>query len=113
VTADIERLWITARNTHGQFGDRRRPSPGIAAVLGALWCDGSSYGGEIAQRTKQDQGNTARWLVKLRLYGLVDVVEEVPGIGNQGGGRPAIFWQLTGAGRELAELLAAEVEMAA
>jgi len=109
VSPDIERLWIAARNTHGQFGDRRRPSTGIAAVLTALHKQGSAFGAEIAGWAGQDQGNVARWLVKLRQYELVDVVDELEGYGHQGGGRPAIFWRLTRTGRELAELLAVTV----
>jgi predicted transcriptional regulator len=110
---NIESLWITARNRGGEHRDRRTPSAGIAAVLGALFEGGSSYGAEIARATGQAQNNVAVSLLKLRRFGLVDVVEELDGYGHQGGGRPAVFWRLTRDGRELAELLAAEQEVAA
>lgn len=107
---DIERLWTTARNRHGEFKDRRTPSAGIACVLTTLWQLGSAYGSEIACEARQDQGNTARWLAKLRLFGLIEVVEELSGAGHQGGGRPAIVWHLTRSGRELAVLLAQDAD---
>ncbi len=105
VMADVESIWTEARNRRGQFGDRRTPSAGIAAVLLALWRYGSMYGAEIAQHAKQNQGNTALWLTKLRRFEFVEINEVVHGYGHQGGGRPAVFWSLTRAGRELAELL--------
>lgn len=108
----VESLWTKARNAHGQFGDRRTPSSGIAAVLTALWVNGSAYGSEIASCAGQDQGNTARWLAKLHLFGFVFPYDERPQIGHQGGGRPAVFWGLTKCGHELVGLLLDQREAA-
>jgi len=114
VTADIERLWITARNTHGQFGDRRRPSPGIAAVLGALWWRRQQLRGRnrAAYQTGSGQhGALAREAASLRSGRCGR-----RGAGHRqtrAGGRPAIFWQLMGAGRSWRSCLARQVEMAA
>jgi len=111
----VEQIWTEARNRNGEFRDRRRPSAGIAAVLMTLLRHGTLYGHELARRSGQDQGNLAGpWLPKLERFGFVTTAYEEPGIGHQGGGRPAIGWRLTRAGRALAELLASErVEAAA
>lgn len=104
---DVERLWVAARNRNGEHNDRRRPSAGIAALLLELHRRGPQHGRALARATEQSQPNvTAHWLPKLARFGFVDH-EVVPGLGNQGGGRPARVWRLTRAGRELAGALAA------
>lgn len=103
----VEQLWTAARNRHGNFSDRRTPSAGISAVLLALR-DGPSYGSEIARRTGRDQGNVSVWLRKLDRFDLIIGGEVIPSQGHQGGGRPAVFWELTRAGCVLAEALVAE-----
>jgi hypothetical protein len=75
-------------------------------VLIAL-LDGPAHGSEIARRAGQRQQNvTWVWLPKLRQFRLVETDPwDTPGLGHQGGGRPARVWELTASGRELAELL--------
>lgn len=102
---NIESLWMMARNRCGDFRDRRTPSPGIASVLVALWENGSGYGAEIVTWSGQHQGNVALWLAKLRRFGFVDVYDVRPEMGHQRGGRPAMFWELTSDGFDLAGLL--------
>lgn len=108
MTPDVESLWTEARNRRGQFKDRCNPSPGISAVLLALREHGSGYGNEIVTWSGQDQGNVAKWLAKLRRFGFVDVYDVRAEMGHQGGGRPAVFWELTPDGFDLAELLVKE-----
>jgi hypothetical protein len=106
----VEALWSVARNRNGEFKDRRRPSPGIAAVLVAMAEVGPTHGSAIAGAAGQRQHNvTSVWLPKLDSFGFVHRVDTVPGLGNQGGGRPAVIWALTGRGRELVAALAAEL----
>lgn len=105
----VDQLWQAARARSTHRADRRRPGPGISSVLVAL-LDGPTYGAEIARRAGQGQGNVARWLPKLNRLGFVIKIDEVPASEVKkegfGGGRPAIIWRLTGAGRQLAEALA-------
>ena len=109
----VEQLWVPARNTEGEFKDRHAPSPGITAVLRALAEHGPTYGSAVARLAGQNQANvTAVWLPKLDRFGFVERGEEVAGLGNQGGGRPAVFWSLTGRGWALVRALA-EGEVAA
>jgi hypothetical protein len=118
MSPDIERIWTAARDRRGNEFDNRTPSRGIRAVLAAM-ADGPAWGGEIARRAGQDQGNTCRWLFKLELFGFVAQVDTLPACqvkrgkrmdgGRQSGGRPAVFWRLTRAGGELAEALAVEL----
>jgi DNA-binding MarR family transcriptional regulator len=105
LVSDVQRLWMAGRER-----DRAalRPSPGISAVLLAMAEAGPLHGGAIARAAHQDQGNTTVWLAKLLGFGFVERVDRVPGIGNQGGGRPAVIWALTGRGRALVEALRAE-----
>lgn len=114
VEREIERRWMAARNRAGKFADRRTPSPGITATLTTLLL-GSMYESELARRSGQDQGNlSGQWLPKLQRFGFVDITDVVAGIGGgnrhreAGGARPAVFWKLTKAGRELALLLTHE-----
>lgn len=110
MSADIERLWITARNQYGQRCDRRRPSAGITAVLVALLRhDKPAHGAELARLSGQHQPNLAgHWLPKLDRYRFITVAYTQEGTGGQGGGRPSAFWRLTANGRELAELLVSQ-----
>lgn len=125
----VEALWLPARNRHGQATrrsndlsgvqsarDRRRPSPGITAVLLVLEPAKTLHGSEIARRSGQDQGNvTARWLPRLKQWGFVDVVDTVPTAqvrADKRGGRPTVTWRLTARGRELVAVLRAEREVA-
>lgn len=119
---NAETLWSRARNRYGDMRDRREPSPGIACVLVAL-LDGPAHGGEVARRASQDQGNTVRWLRKLQVMRLVDLEHEVEANfvksgkrsdgGRQSGGRPALVWELTWQGEELARALRAERALSA
>lgn len=103
---DIEQIWTDARRRYGHPKDRRLPSAGIAAVLGALLDHGPAHGCLLAVRASQDQGNLAGlWLPKLRDWGFVMLAYEMPGEGHQGGGRAAHIWALTPAGRRLATAL--------
>ena len=93
----------------GDPRDRRRPSAGLAAIILALDELGHAYGCEIAKISGQSQGNTTSvWLPKLERFRLVCLAEVRPGVGHQGGGRPAMWWRLTKAGRDLASALRAE-----
>lgn len=106
----VEAIWLSERPRPGPSpsgADRRRPSPGISAVLLALR-DGPAYGAGIARRVGQDQGNVARWLAKLRQWGFVNPPRARPEMGNQGGGRPALVYELSRLGRTLADALADE-----
>lgn len=104
-TAEIERIWGLGRREGGRSGDWRRPSPGLADVLVTL-SRGATYAGDLARRTSRDQGTlSGQWLPKLERFGLVARADAVPGLGGQGGGRPAQLWRLTQRGRELADLL--------
>lgn len=103
---DIEQIWTDARRRYGRPRDRRQPSAGICAVLGALLEHGPTCGAQLAQRAAQDQGNLAgQWLPKLYDWGFIHLAYEDPGAGHQGGGQPAKIWQLTPAGRRLATAL--------
>lgn len=110
----VERLWTATavRNalTDGR-GHRARPSDGIIAVLTAL--AEPTHGAALARAAGQDQGNTTRWLAQLEARGFAERVQHVPGLGNQGGGRPAVIWALTPAGALLAAALVAERAVAA
>jgi hypothetical protein len=104
--AEVERLWTLARARHGNPRQARRPSPGIAAVVLALHQLGTASGTEVARRAAQSQPNvTTLWLPRLESLRFTHISDTVPGIGHQGGGRPAQFWRLTRSGRELAEAL--------
>ena len=108
----VEQLWTTARNQHGNWGDRRTPSPGITDVLLALR-DGPVYVSEIARRTGQDQGNVSVWLRKLADWGLTERAAVIPAgevkSGKAAGGQDAVIWRLTRAGHELVAAIAAEL----
>jgi len=108
MNATAEHLWSVARDLRGEGRDRRRPSVGIIAVLVTLEHHGPVHGSEVARLARQDQGNVSRWLLKLHEFGFADGFEEVPGLGHQGGGRPARMWRLTAEGRELIAALRAE-----
>ena len=109
----VEALWIPACRSRGWLGDRNVPSPGISAVLRALADHGPTYGSAVARLAAQNQANvTAVWLPKLVRLGFVERGEEEAGLGHQGGGRPAVFWALTGPGWALVRALA-ECEVAA
>lgn len=111
----VESIWTTARARHGDPQDRKTPTPGFVDVLLDLAYKGSDFGHSIARRTGLDQGNTSRALRKLARFGFVMAGEIVPAgdVRKTGaGGRDAVFWELTRAGRELVEALVAE-EMAA
>lgn len=102
---EIERVWIKAARSGGVRPGRRTPGTGITRMLVSLYRDGAAYGSELARRTEQSQGNVVVWLRKLSDLGFAQVADEIPGLGHQGGGRPAIEWELTRAGEELAELI--------
>lgn len=105
---ETERIWTAARNRCGDWQARRTPSAAQTAVLLEL-ANGPAYVGEIARRTGVGQGNLSyTYLRTLDRYGFAVRDEIVPGLGNQGGGRPAMYWRLTRAGRELAAALEAE-----
>jgi DNA-binding MarR family transcriptional regulator len=102
---DVQRIWTTARDRFGDSRDRRTPSPGIAALLHALAEHGPNHGTALAHLAGQAQSNTSVWLRTLQRYGFARSVDEVPGVGHQGGGRPAVFWELTTSGRHLVRAL--------
>jgi DNA-binding HxlR family transcriptional regulator len=104
----IEKVWMSAAWGSGCKTDRRRPSAGIRAIILALYRQGATHGSELARRTGQVQSNvTSAWLPKLERYGFAHHLD-VPGLGHQGGGRPAHEWELTSAGKALAELIIEE-----
>lgn len=103
---EVERIWTRSRERYGHPFGRRGPSMGITAILRALAEHGANYGSVVAVLARQNQGNTARWLVELERRDFVRRRDEVAGLGNQGGGRPAVFWALTSAGWELVRALA-------
>ena len=106
----VEKLWDTGRVRANALRDRRRPSPGIAAVLAAMAEAGPLHGSALARMAGQKQNNvTTLWLPKLDRFGFVWPVDEVAGLGHQGGGRPAVIWALTAKGRQLAAALRAEL----
>jgi hypothetical protein len=106
-TEAVQELWTQGRARGGHLGDRKEPSAGLVAVLVALHSGGPSYGRDIARRAGQSLPNvTSLWLPKLARFGFVVCVGTEPGMGHQGGGRPARYWDLTYSGRQLAELLA-------
>lgn len=108
---EVEQLWMPTnprpRAQAIRMSYRRRPSPGIAAVLLAL--GEPAHGSAVARVAGQAQNNvTALWLPQLEDRGFAKRVDHVPGLGNQGGGRPAVIWALTRRGRELVAALRAE-----
>lgn len=109
----VERLWMGARSRAGHPFGRRRPEGTATDVLLAL-VDGPDHGGAIARATGRTQSEvTSRILPRLDAYGFVRQLEHVPGLGNQGGGRPAVIWALTPAGALLVAALVAERAVAA
>lgn len=112
----VQQMWAptAVRNalTDGR-GHRARPSWGITAVLTALAGLEPTHGAALARAAGQDQGNTVRYLAQLEARGFAERVEHVPGLGRNGGGRPAVIWALTGAGRALVAALRAENGVAA
>jgi hypothetical protein len=108
---EITKLWVEqSRRARGKRDGRPRPSKGIAAVLLCLHAKPEALcGSEIARLAGQFQSNvTGSWLPKLEHYGFVHRVDVVPGLGHQGGGRPAHTWALTARGTELAGLIEKE-----
>lgn len=113
---DVEHIWMPTnprpRALAIRTSYRRRPSAGITAVLLAL--AEPAHGSAVARAAGQAQNNvTALWLPQLEARGFAERVESMPGLGNQGGGRPATVWALTGRGRALVGALRAERGVAA
>lgn len=110
-TNEVERIWVTARDTAGDWRNLRRPAAAMTRVIEVLAKSGPLHEGEIARRSGARQENVHRaYLPKLEMYGLAQVVkvEVSSGLGHQGGGRPARHWVLTLTGQRLAQALADE-----
>lgn len=108
---EIAKLWSEqSRRARGRKDGRGRPAKGMRAVLLCLHAKPEPlHGSEIARLSGELQSNvTSSWLPKLEGYGFVRRDGVVPGLGHQGGGRPAHTWALTALGSRLAELVEQE-----
>jgi hypothetical protein len=114
---ELERRWVALTRPPARAGrdglvqvprTPRRPSPGQTALLGALADYGPGSTAQLARAAEVARGNASKWLRALADWGLIEVTDVVPGQGGHGGGRPAVFYALTPAGREVLGLLRAE-----
>jgi predicted ArsR family transcriptional regulator len=105
MNAKIIELWDDARRPPGGrvIYQRATPPAGYCSLLVGL-LDGPVHGHELCRRTGVNQANSVVYLRRMKTLGLV-TKHDVPGLGHQGGGRPAYVWELTHPGRELARVI--------
>jgi DNA-binding MarR family transcriptional regulator len=101
-SSQVYRYWKECRD---RAGIRPILSQGAIIILAYLNHHGEAHQLQIAQENDLDQGNLSsnhmQNLVKMRMVHMM----ERPGLGAQGGGRPAKVYQISPNGRRFLQLL--------